>query len=128
MPYQVMTKPRVIHFDLGAQNPQRAADFYSNVFGWEFQKWEGLQEYWMIKSGEESDPGIDGGMSPMMPGGATTVTIGVDNLDAYQTKVLEAGGKLTMGKMAIPGVGWFAQFEDTEGNTVGMIEMDENAA
>ena len=123
---QVMTKPRVVHFDLGSENPSRAADFYSNVFGWQFRKWEGPMDYWMIKTGEQGEPGIDGGLSQEAPG-CTTVTIGVDSIDAYTTKVLEAGGKLKMAKMPIKGVGWFAQFEDTEGNTLGLMQMDESA-
>jgi uncharacterized protein len=123
---QTMTKPRVMHFDLGAQNANRAADFYSKVFGWEFQKWQGPMDYWMIKTGEESEPGINGGLSEEAPG-TTTITISVDDLDSYTMKVLESGGRIKMEKAAIPGIGWFAQFEDTEGNTLGLMQMDEQA-
>lgn len=45
----------------------------------------------------------------------------------FQKKVSEKGGELIIPKMAIPGIGWFAQCTDTEGNVFGIIEMDKKA-
>ena len=50
--------PRVIHFEIHAENPQRAVDFYTNLLGWQFTQWAG-QEYWLIKTGDPAEPGID---------------------------------------------------------------------
>ena len=44
--------PRVIHFEIVANNPKRAIEFYKEVFGWEFNQWNGPQEYWLVKTGE----------------------------------------------------------------------------
>ena len=38
--------PRPIHFEIPADHPERAIEFYHNVFGWEFQKWEGPNRQW----------------------------------------------------------------------------------
>ena len=52
--------PRPIHFEIPAENPQRAIDFYTKVFGWTIKKWDGPMEYWMITTGKSPEPGIDG--------------------------------------------------------------------
>lgn len=53
--------PRVVHFEVHADDPERAANFYSGVFGWELAKWEGPQDYWLITTGPDDEPGINGG-------------------------------------------------------------------
>ena len=50
---------RVVHFEIPADQPERAIEFYSKIFGWQFQKWDGPMPYWMINTGE--GPGINGG-------------------------------------------------------------------
>ena len=54
--------PRVVHFEIHAETPERAMEFYSGVFGWEFSKWEGTQDYWLITTGPDEEPGINGGL------------------------------------------------------------------
>ncbi len=120
--------PRIIHFDLDADNPARAKRFYESVFGWKAEKWEGPMEYWMVTTGKDGEPGINGGISkrdPRMP--TTTLTIGVESLDEFVRKVEKAGGKIIAKKMAIPGVGWFAAFRDPEGNAIGLMQSDVSA-
>ena len=61
--------PRPVHFELEAEDPERAVRFYTDVFGWKFDKWE--QEgfpYWLITTGGPEEPGIDGGLGPRQPG------------------------------------------------------------
>ena len=69
--------PRVVHFEIHADEPERAVSSYNSVFGWKFQKWEGPLEHWMIITGAEGTPGINGGtiVVPKMPipGGAWLV-------------------------------------------------------
>ncbi len=48
------------HFEISADDPARAIEFYRTVFGWSFQKWEGPMPYWMVQTGNNG-PGIDGG-------------------------------------------------------------------
>ncbi|PJC50154.1 MAG: glyoxalase [Nitrosopumilales archaeon CG_4_9_14_0_2_um_filter_34_16] len=119
--------PRVSHFDIPADDPQRAQEFYKQVFDWKFEKWDGPMEYWMAATGTE-EPGINGGLSKRMPGQmGMTNTIGVPSVDEYSKKITDKGGQLIVPKMLIPKVGWFAQCMDTEGNMFGIIEMDETA-
>ena len=54
--------PRVVHFEIHAENPDRAIAFYQTVFGWQFQKWAGPMDYWLIKTGSDEERGINGGL------------------------------------------------------------------
>lgn len=118
--------PRVIHFDISADSPERAVKFYTEVFGWKIQKWEGPMDYWLVYTGE--GPGIDGGLSRRMkPSDAIMNTIGVPSVDEYIAKIEKSGGKVIMQKTAIPGVGWFANCQDTEGNDFGIMQEDSKA-
>ena len=120
--------PRIIHFDIPADDPARAQKFYQDVFGWTFDKWDGPMEYWMAKTGDDKQPGINGGLGKRMPGQAgMTNTIDVPSVNEFAKKIESNGGKVIMPKMAIPGVGYFAQCLDTEGNVFGIIQMDQNA-
>jgi uncharacterized protein len=118
--------PRPIHFELPADNPDRAVKFYNHIFGWQFTKWEGPVDYWLIKTGD--GPGIDGGLQRRMHPGASTVnTIGVESLDDTVAKVVASGGQIALPRMAIPGIGYLAYCQDTEGNTFGLMQPDPAA-
>ena len=53
---------RVIHFEIHAYDPERAAGFYRELFGWRVEKWNGPMEYWMVFTGPVGTPGINGGL------------------------------------------------------------------
>ncbi len=124
--------PRVVHFEIHAENPQRAVDFYTNLFGWQFTQWAG-QEYWLIKTGESTEPGIDGGLLPrrgVIDGTAVIAyvcTIEVKDLAPLVEKAVSLGGQIALPTMPIPGVGWLAYAKDTEGNIFGMMQNDPAA-
>jgi predicted enzyme related to lactoylglutathione lyase len=119
---------RVVHFDISAEDAERAIGFYETIFGWKFTKWEGPMEYWMISTGPQDEPGIDGGLSLREGTEAqVTNTIGVESIDQTLDKIVRAGGKIVQPKGAIPGVGYFAQCADTEGTVFGVMQSDESA-
>jgi predicted enzyme related to lactoylglutathione lyase len=120
---------RVLHFDLNAKDPNRAIRFYETIFNWKFDKWEGPMDYWMITTGSDSEPGINGGLGKNddASGYETSITIDVKSIDDVIKQIQEFGGDITQQKMAIPGIGWFAQFKDTEGNKLGLMESDPSA-
>ena len=120
---------RVIHFDLSADNPERAAEFYETVFGWQVNKWEGPEDYWMIQTGTEKEPGITGGVAGRIkPEDTTAVVFDVESIDEAAEKVVNAGGVIREEKKAIPGVGYLVMCRDTEGNTFGIMQIDESVA
>ena len=121
--------PRPVHFEIPADDVERAKAFYEGVFGWKIQKWEGPIPYWLITTGADGEPGINGGLHQREhPGQPCANTIGVDNLDAMVAKVTSKGGKVAVPKMPIPGMGWLAYCIDTEGHVFGMMQPDTSAA
>ena len=84
-------------------------------------------EYWMVTTGAEGTPGINGGLMKNTNVKTTTNTIGVESVDVAIEAAKRAGGKLVMPKTPIPGVGYFAYCEDTEGNLFGVMQADKNA-
>ena len=129
---------RVVHFEIHADDLERAMKFYNAVFEWDFTKWESEESdpYWLIATGPKSEPGIDGGLSKRQgstPKGDEPITsfvcmIDVAPLDEYLKKVQNAGGSIVVDKMAVKGVGWLAYAKDTEGNMFGMMEEDKTAS
>ena len=118
---------RVIHFEVSAENPQRAIGFYSEVFGWEITKWPGPQDYWLINTGPKDKPGIDGGMFVRKGAVGHVNTIDVPNVDDYAAKVTQLGGEVVVPKTPIPGVGYLVYCKDTEGSIFGIMHADPSA-
>jgi predicted enzyme related to lactoylglutathione lyase len=54
--------PRIVHFELNVKDVEKTIKFYEEVFGWKFEKWSGPIDYWLIMTGDENEPGIDGGL------------------------------------------------------------------
>jgi predicted enzyme related to lactoylglutathione lyase len=125
---------RIVHFEIHAENPDRAIQFYRAVLGWEFTKWDGPMPYWVVKTGPESEPGINGGLMPrrgVIDGEAVIAyvcTAQVSSVDDHTRKADAAGGIVVVPKMPIPGVGWLAYCKDTEGNIFGLMHADPKAA
>lgn len=124
---------RVVHFEIHADDVERAVRFYRDVFEWKIETWGG--DYWLITTGNAPEPGINGGLmkrrGPRPPEGqpvnAFPCTVEVNDLEASAKKVEASGGKVVVPKMPIPGVGWLTYAHDTEGNVFGMMQSDAAA-
>jgi predicted enzyme related to lactoylglutathione lyase len=119
---------RPIHFEIPAEDPERAIAFYQAVFGWTFQKWDGPMPYWIVMTGPSNEPGINGGLMPRRdPAQPCVNTVDVPDLDASLATVAANGGQTVVPKMPVPGVGWLAYCKDTEGHIFGMMQADPGA-
>jgi predicted enzyme related to lactoylglutathione lyase len=133
---------RVVHFEVHAANPERAATFYRTVFGWNINEWvvPGVtipdeNRYWLLGTGSSDSPGIDGGMvirrgaapESGQAVNAYVCTIGVASVDDTVSAALGAGGTMALPKMPIKGIGWLAYCHDTEGNIFGVMQNDPSA-
>ena len=113
----------LVHFEIPAADSARAKTFWSDVFGWQYQTWEGPLEYNMIAG--EDRPG--GAIYPSENGGnGFLVYFDVEDINTGAAKVRSAGGEAEE-PGPIPGVGWYAQCKDTEGNRFGLFQSDESA-
>ncbi|HVF50442.1 MAG TPA: VOC family protein [Pyrinomonadaceae bacterium] len=120
--------PRVVHFEISADEPERALKFYKDVFGWESQRWDGPMPYWFFNTGAPEQPGINGGMCKRSDDFVNCVnSIDVESVDEYVARIEEHGGAVVMPKTTLPKVGYLAYCKDTEGNFFGIMQADAAA-
>ena len=125
----------VVHFEIPADQPERAVKFYRELFGWKVEHMGGPMDYWLVQTvpsgadGRPTEPGVNGGvMRRMMPGQTPVNYIGVENVDEFARKAERLGAKVVLPKTPVPGMGWFSQLTDTEGNIFAIWQHDPAAS
>ncbi len=123
---------KVVHFEIPADNVDRAKNFYGSIFGWELQTMPmGEGEYTSVKTTDVNEqtrmplePGaINGGMMQRTEQvSGPVITIDVDGIDDALKKIESEGGSIVTPRTPIPGMGAFAYFKDPEGNVLGLWE------
>ena len=119
---------RITHFEFATSDPEKTADFYRKVFGWEIKKWDGPVDYYLVTTGADGSVGINGGL--MQTSGefkGTINTVEVEDIDAAIARALANGGEIALPKDAIPGVGYQAYIKDNSGVIVGVHQADPKA-
>jgi hypothetical protein len=129
---------RVVHFEIHAEDPKRALEFYTSVFGWASEDWSEFTgaPYWGLVTGEEGTPGINGaimgrsGQNPNVGGpvAGAVLTVEVEDFDSVAAKILGGGGTVALAKHALLGMAWQGYFHDTENNVFGIHQPDPDAA
>lgn len=128
---------KVIHFEVHADDVERAKDFYATVFGWQYQDWSDYTgtPYFGVIAGEESELGANGAIMlrhserPALEQGlnAFCCTMGVEDYDKTHDAIIKNGGIVALPKAALPGMAWQGYYIDTEGNIFGIHQPDDNA-
>jgi len=114
----------VVHFEIPAEDLQRARQFYQNVFDWQMHDFDPNNiMVSTVKTGEDGMPqgiGINGGIykpdSPKTP----TIVIDVPDIDAHIEKLTAHGGTLIDEVATIGDMGKYCRFKDTEGNLIAL--------
>lgn len=120
--------PTIVHFDISADDLERAKKFYENLFDWKIEAAPGMQYYLIQTTDLDGKQGIAGGMAKRGKSKQKiTNFIGVSSIDKYIAKIEKLGGKVIEPKTPIPGWGFLAVCLDTEHNTFGLWEEDKNA-
>jgi uncharacterized protein len=122
----------VVHFEMPYDERERMAKFYQNAFGWQTRMLgEEMGNYVLAtttdtdESGPKKPGAINGGFFPKKPDWPAqypSVVIAVDDIRAAMRRVTDAGGKVLGEPMAIPSVGQYVAFFDTEGNRLSMLQ------
>ena len=118
---------KVVHFEIPADNVDRAQKFYNMVFGWKMNHIPEMN-YTTIHTAPTDEKGmikemgvINGGMTKREePVKSTVITIDVPNIEEALKKVEKNGGKIIKAKIQVGDMGFSAYFKDTEGNIVGL--------
>ncbi len=128
---------RLIHFEIHVNDMERAKKFYGEVFGWIFEDWTAFagSPYWGAITGAETDAGINGALmlrhgpppAAGQPVNGYVCTLGVEDYDRTEAKILELGGMVALPKAALTGMAWQGYYLDPEGNIFGIHQSDVNA-
>jgi predicted enzyme related to lactoylglutathione lyase len=128
---------RVVHFEIQADDVQRAKSFYTAVFTWSFEDWSQVtgSTYWGVVTGPDDQLGINGGLlqrpAPAPAQGQGTngyvCTMQVEDYDETERRILDAGGQVALAKTALPGMAWPGYYLDTVGTTFGIHQPDPEA-
>ena len=118
----------VIKFELPAEDMKRAGSFYKEVFGWNISEFS--DEYLSADSTEVDSMHmskkvgvINGGIQKRSSRAKSpTVVIQVSDLDGVISKIKARGGKIVVEKETMEGMGHYAQFDDSEGNRIGLFQ------
>lgn len=116
------------HFEIPAESIERAQKFYSGLFDWEFNMMEEMN-YLMIQTKDaEGNNSTSGGiLEKQNEMHSVTNYINVENIDDVTAKIEELGGKIIVPKTAVPTMGYFVHFMDTEGNILAVWQNDSEA-
>jgi predicted enzyme related to lactoylglutathione lyase len=118
---------RVVHFEIPADDIERARSFYRDAFGWQMTTMPEM-DYTLVgttpadQSGMPTEPGaINGGMLARQgPIQTPVVTVDVDDIDQALVRIEQLGGKTVLGRQAVGEMGFSAYFSDSEGNLIGL--------
>lgn len=132
-------KNPIVHFEIPADDVNRAIKFYTETFGWDINKFDlpGGDAYYGVRTVEVDEKqmpkepgGINGGlMQRKMPGQPFMNYISVASIDAMIGTIQANGGMVVLPKTEIaPGMGWIGAFKDTEGNLMGLHEVPPTMA
>src|SRR5262245_7383042 len=126
---------KVVHFEIPFDNKQRAMNFYAQTFGWQLMDMPQMN-YVMVRTVDvdgaqmpKERGAINGGMFQRPPDAPhPTIYLNVDAIDAVLSSVVASGGRVVTPNTAIPGMGAYARFADTEGNVIGLFQNAQAAS
>jgi uncharacterized protein len=105
---------QVQHFEIPADNVENLKDFYSSLFGWQFERGE-KQGYYMIRNA-----GISGALTQKEnPQQLSTQFVRVESIEDYTTKAKQLGARVVKNKQEIS-EGYYAVLEDPQKNSIGI--------
>lgn len=120
---------KVGYFEIQIDDFKRAQAFYRQVFGWNFSNVDAPFEYYLVDTGHQGEASINGGMlkrqQPLADNNGVSgyvCAIYVNSIDQTLEKVKKHGGRVTMEKTPLPGIGYIAYGLDSEGNSFGLWE------
>ncbi len=122
---------KAVHFEIPADDLDRAKKFYSEVFEWKLNDLGPAMGNYVLASTVEVDENqmpkevgaINGGLMPRKDKVKHPVLVmDVDSVAEYIEKIKKAGGELVEGPMDIPQMGKYAYVKDTESNIIGIFE------
>jgi hypothetical protein len=117
-----MTQGEITHLELPSDDIERAKAFYAGLFGWQIKSSSEYPDYAMFQSGPGDMGGAIGLRGETAPGGGPRIYMTVDSVADTLARVEGLGGSIVVQRTEVPGVGWYAAINDSEGNEIGIWE------
>ncbi|MDX1605667.1 MAG: VOC family protein [Candidatus Competibacterales bacterium] len=111
--------PRVSHVEWRVADLDRSVAFLEELFGWRFEVYSTHYRLY------QPEQGVAVGLletAERRPGLSPMVHIQVEAIDPLLDRARALGALVVVGRTAVPGHGWYAQFEDSDGNLIGVFE------
>jgi predicted enzyme related to lactoylglutathione lyase len=116
----------IMHFEINGDNLEKLRTFYSELFGWRFERAPTIEEYWLIKTsnlGHKDGIGINGGLTKSDSRARGVINyISVESIEDCRAKTVELGGRVLSPKTEVSDMGWYILVEDPEGNMFAIWE------
>lgn len=118
----------VCHFEIPADDPEKARAFYAQLFGWSIVPAPGKDDYLFIRTSQTHPAAVSGGILKRLdPKHGVTVYFAVESVEATVTKIEALGGEVVQPRTAVPKMGWTAVARDPQGNPLGLFQLDPEA-
>ena len=118
--------PRVIYFEISAENPECTAKFYRKVVDWKIEKWQGSFNR-HVTTGKDKEPGINVAIIEKGNFKITFNTVRVSSVDEFLKGIVVAGRRVVLPEGAVSSQRYLAYCAGTEGNVFGVIQRDPSA-
>ncbi len=115
----------LVHFDISADDAERAKAFYEKLFDSKIEKLPGPMNYYLVGTNDlKGNPGIGGGLAKREAGRGSGIVnyMGVASIDVTLKQVIELGGKILQPVQPVPCYGLLSVCADTENNIFGVFE------
>jgi predicted enzyme related to lactoylglutathione lyase len=113
----------VVFFEIHAQDRERMADFYREMFEWNITPGV-MPGFLAIENGIGAPPeGISGMIGPATHGSRVTIVIQVADLRDSLVQAEELGGKVLMQPIDVPQGPTVARISDPEGNVLTLVQQ-----
>ncbi len=118
----------ICHFEIPADDPASARDFYAELFGWEIVPAPGTEGgFFILQAGALATPLSGGIRKRALAGEGPTLYVTVASVEDAARAAVRLGGHVLAPRAPVTGVGWLATIQDPQGNVLGLYQEDKAA-
>ncbi|MFZ2322609.1 MAG: VOC family protein [Ignavibacteriaceae bacterium] len=114
-----MTEHLIAHVEIPTVDLNKSKEFYQKVLGWYFKPFG--NGYFLFNNHKGTMVGLRK-VDEVAKGDATIFHVNIPDIESILNKAKENGGAVKRNRTVIPAMGWYALFDDLDGNTIGLYQ------